>query len=145
MGVELVLGVLSLAVGVVGGIAQAGAAQQAVNAQKESNAIAAAQTTTNSIENTRQRVREERVRRAQIIAAAENQGTTASSGESGALGSLGSNFGTLVSNAAGNSNANSGINASNQKAADATAQSNMIGSMTNLAQSSIKTFGTIFH
>lgn len=144
MGVNVILGAISLAVGVIGGVAQAGAAAEAPNAQREANAIQGAQTKTNSLEERRQRVREERVRRAQIIAASEAQGTSGSSGEAGATSSLNTNFGNMISQSSGNSLANTGINAQNQRSADATARGNTIGAFTNLAQNSISTFGTIF-
>jgi len=145
MGIELALGVVSLVVGVVSGVQQANLANQAADAQKAANATSAAQTQVNSQEELRQRVREERIRRAQIIQASTNQGTTGSSGEGGALSSLDTNFGTLVSQSEGQSNTNSIINAYNQRATDLTNQSNILKSLTGTVQTGIDTFGTIFN
>jgi len=144
MGLELIIGAVSAITGIVGGVTQAGAAKRAANAQKEANNIQAAQTQVQSTESRRQKIREQRIRRAQIIAASENAGTTASSGQVGAVGALSTNLAGLVGSSLGESRANAGINKFNQKSADATAQSNMIGAWTNTIQSGLSGFQTIF-
>lgn len=144
MGIEIALGLISLAVGVVGGVAQMNAANDTAAAQKKANDVTNAQQAVNSIEDQRQRVREDRVRRAQIIAQSDAQGTVGSSGEAGALGALDTSFGTLVAQSKGQSNSNAAINKWNQAAADASAQGNTYKALTNLATDSIDTFGTIF-
>lgn len=97
MGIEIAFGIASLAVGVISGVNQMNAAaetrkatdkaigkeKQAVAAQKEVNNIQLAQQKIIGLEDRRQRIREERVRRAQMMSAAEGTGTSGSSGESG--------------------------------------------------------------
>lgn len=142
--IGIIVSVASLAVGVVGAVASNNASNQAAAAQTEANKVSAAQSTINSQEDVRQKVREERIRRAQIISAATSQGSDASSGEGGAIGSLETNFGTLTSASQGQSNSNSFINRFNQEATDASERGNTIKSMTNLVQNSLDTFGSIF-
>lgn len=144
MGVEIALGIASLVTGVIGGVAQYNASNTAAANQKSANAVAAAQTEINALEDRRQRIREDRVRRAQIIAASTDQGTNGSSGQSGAVASLDTNFATLIANSSANTVANTAINKYNQAAADAEASGNLIRSITNTAQNSFSTVGTIF-
>lgn len=140
MGLEIGLGIASLALGVISGVNQMNAAAQttkatnkavakekeAVAAQKEANSIQLAQTRISALEDRRQRIREERVRRAQILTASENSGTSGSSGESGAISALGTNLGVLVGFQRGNSAANAGINKKQQEALDLKTESSAI-------------------
>lgn len=131
MGFEVILGGLSAIFSIFSGFAQAdaanraaGAQREAANAQREANSVQAAQVEVQSGDSRRQRIRENRIRRAQIMAASQNQGTSSSSGASGALGALNTNTGTLFSSSLGESKANAGINANMQRAADFTSQAN---------------------
>ena len=144
MGIELVLAGLSAVVGVIGGIAQANATASAANAQREVNNIQGAQQETAAAESRRQRIREQRIRRAQIIAASENAGTNSSSGQIGAVGALSTNLAGLVGSSLGESKANAAVNKYGQKAADYTAQANTIGAWTNTIQQGLGGFQTIF-
>lgn len=81
------------------------AEQQALNAQNQ------------AIEQ-RKLVREERVRRGMIMQNAENTGTSASSGEFGALGGLGTELGSNLGINAGRAAAGSRISGYMQNAAD---------------------------
>lgn len=144
MGLEVILGAISGIVSVFSGMAQANATKQAANAQKEANKVQAAQQEVQSTDSRRQRVREARIRRAQIIAASENQGTTGSSGATGAVGALSSNLSGIFSASLGDSKANAGINANLQRAADYTAKANAIGAWNNVFQSGISGFQSIF-
>lgn len=144
MGLDLIIGGLSAITGIIGGIAQANAAGQAAAAQAEANAIEGAQTENNAVESRRQRIRENRIRRAQMLAAAENTGTTGSSGQIGAVSALNANLGGLVSNAAGNTQANKAISSNLQRAANFQTQSNTIGAWTNTIQGGLNSFSTIF-
>lgn len=144
MGIELVLGGLSAIVGVIGGIMQANATSAAAGAQKEANNIQSAQQKTVAVESRRQRIREQRIRRAQIIAASENTGTSASSGQVGAVGALSTNLAGLIGNSLGESKANAGINKNTQAAADFTSSANAIGAWTNTIQQGIGGFSSIF-
>lgn len=144
MGLEIILGGLSAIIGVIGGIAQANAASQAAAAEKEARNIQGAQQQTASAESRRQRIREERIRRAQILAVSENQGTGASSGQVGAVGALSTNLAGLVGSSLGESRANAGVNRNLQRAADFTSQANTIGAWTGVAQTAIGGFQSIF-
>lgn len=142
--IGIIVSVASLAVGVVGGVAAQNSANQAAAAQQEANKVQAAQTQITSQEDVRQKVREERIRRAQIISASTSQGSDASSGEAGAIGSLETNFGNMVSQSQSQSNSNTFINRYNQEATDASESGNTIKAMTTLTQNSLDTFGSIF-
>lgn len=144
MGIELILTGLSAVVGVIGGIMQSNATSDAAAAQREANEVQAAQTETQSGESRRQRIREERIRRAQILAASSNQGTSASSGQVGAIGALSSNLSGLIGSSLGEAKANTAINRNTQRAADFTAQANSIGAWTNTLQQGIGGFQSIF-
>lgn len=144
MGLELIIGGISALVGVVGAVAQANAASAAAGAQKEASAIQGAQNQVQGTQSRRQRIREGRIRRAQIIAASENQGTSASSGQLGAVGALETNLSGLIGTSLGESKANDGINRNTQRAADFTSQSNTIGAWTNVIQSGLGGFSSIF-
>lgn len=158
MGLELVIGGLTALASVIGGIAQAGAIQQqagamreAANQEREARKIESAQQQTVSGESRRQRIREERVRRAQIIAASENQGTSGSSGVIGATGALSSNLSGLIGSSLGQSKANSAISNRLQSAADWTAKGNeyaaqgqATASIFNAIGSGLSGFSSIF-
>lgn len=144
MGLEVILGGLSAITGIIGGIAQANAAGQAAAAQQEAQAIESAQVENNAYENRRQRIREARIRRAQMLAAAENSGTSASSGAIGAAGAIGTNLAGLSGNALGNTKANQGITSNLQRAQNFQSQSNTIGAWTNTIQGGLNSFSTIF-
>jgi len=145
MGIETIIAGLSALVGVVGGIAQANAASAAAASQREANEVQSAQQQVAGAQSRRQRIREERIRRAQIIAASENQGTGASSGQIGAVGALSSNLAGLVGSSLGESKANAAVNRNLQNAANATAQGNTIGAWANVFQTGLNSFNkTVF-
>jgi hypothetical protein len=125
MGIELALGVGSLALGAIGLFQQAGAAssasedrKKAANAEKKRNAIISASTKIQGASERRAIVREERVRRARMLQASVNGGTGGSSGQAGGLSALGSNFFTLLDQQKSANLGNEGINKWNQKAVD---------------------------
>lgn len=144
MGIETVIAGLSALVGVVGGIAQASATSAAAAQEREATNIQAAQQQTAGAESRRQRIREERIRRAQIIAASENQGTSSSSGQIGAVGALSTNLAGLIGSSMGESRANRAVSSRLQNAADFTSQSNTIGAWTNTIQQGLGGFQSIF-
>ena len=118
MGIELILGAASLAVGVISSASASADRKKAAAAQKQVNNITNAQQKVNSFEDRRQRLREERMRRASMEQGSQNTGTSGSSGEGGGLSALSTNFQTLLSQQAGMTKANEGINKWNQKAVD---------------------------
>lgn len=144
MGIGLVIGGLSAIASVIGGIAQANAVSAAAAQEREARAIQSAQQQTASAESRRQRIREERMRRAMIMASAENQGTSSSSGAVGAVGALSTNLAGLIGSSLGESKANSAINKRMQSAADYTSQANSIGAWTGVVKSGFGGFQSIF-
>lgn len=144
MGLELAAAALSLVVGIAGGVAQANTAKAAANEQRETRAISSARDKTVSMENRRERVREERIRRARILAQSENTGTSDSSGQIGAIGALSTNLAGMIGSSLGESRANQAINTSSQRAADLSAKANEIGAWTNTIQRGIGGFQSVF-
>jgi len=144
MGISLIFGAISAVVGIVGAIGQANAASEAAAAQRESRDINAAQNKVNARDDRRSRIREERIRRARIQSAAENVGTSRSSGEVGAIGALSTNLAGLFGQSYGQSNSNAGMNAADQRSADAINSGNMIGAFTGAIQSGISGFSSVF-
>ena len=144
MGIELIIGGLSALVSVIGGIAQANAVSAAAAQEKEARNVQTAQQKTAGIESRRQRIREERIRRAQILAVSENQGTASSSGAVGAVGALSTNLAGLVGSSLGESKANEAVSSRLQSAADFTSQANSIGAWTNTINAGLGGFQSIF-
>lgn len=158
MGLDLVIGAASAVISLFSGMAQADAQRRQANAmaqsaeaQREANRVEAAQQEVSSGESRRQRVREARIRRAQIIAASGNQGTSGSSGAIGAVGALGSNLGGMNAFSLGETTTNRGISANLQRAADFTAQANKFAAQGesarmwgNTFQSALSGFKSIF-
>ncbi len=132
MGLEIILGVAALAVGVISGVNQMNAAAQttaatqqasqqyakAAEAQKEVAQIQQATQQTVAVEDRRQRVREERLRRNAILQASKNTTGGGNSGESGAVSALGANLGTLVAQSRTQTKSNLGVTEYQQKALD---------------------------
>ena len=118
MGIELVLGAASLAVGLIGSASASSAAKKSAAAQKESNQIQIAQAKVNANENRRQLLREERIRRARLAQGSQNAGVADSSGEIGAGGAMTTNVDSITSASSGETKAAEGINKWQQKAVE---------------------------
>lgn len=89
MGIEVgVIAALSLAVGVGGAVQARKQAKAGIELQEEQIAIQGASERVQLRESRRQQLREERVRRAQVLQAAENTGVGGSSGEATAISNL---------------------------------------------------------
>lgn len=144
MGLSMIFGALSAVTSLIGGMAQANATAQAAAAQKEANAIEGAQQEARSTDSRRQRVREARIRRAQIMASSQNQGTSQSSGQLGAVGAINTNLGTMFGNSMGETVANRGISTNLQKAADYQASANAIGAWTSTISGAFSGFKSVF-
>lgn len=151
MGIELVIGAASLALGVLSFASNAGTAaaaasdrKQSADASTASNNIQIAQQENNSIYDRRSRIREQRVRQAQMEQGAANTGTNGSSSEAGGIGSLDSNFSALIGQSSGQDKANSGINRLNQTAAGFDESARTTLAWNDVFQSGIKTGQTIF-
>ncbi len=140
MGIELIVAGISAAVGVAGAVVQGVAAGQAAAASKEANAINRAQNQIEGRDSRRQAVREQRVRAAQIAAAAENTGVSNSSGAVGAIGALNTNLAGAFGQSFGKAQSNASINTQNQRAADAQSFGNMAGAFAGAIQSGLGGF-----
>ncbi len=146
MGLEIgvILAGVSAVVGAVGTIASVNASRQSAEAQTKARDVTAAQNKIEGQNSRRQRIREERIRRAQILAASENSGTSASSGELGAIGALRTNLNDLISTASGQSKANDAVNRWTQRAVDFDNQATMIGTITTGIRQGLGDFTTAF-
>lgn len=146
MGIEigLIIAGISAVVGIAGAMASADAAKQSTTAQKEAKDIQVAQGKVQTLESRRQKLREERIRRARIIATSENTGTGSSSGAIGSVGALQTNLSGMVASASGESKANNGISRQNQIAADADQNARTISGFTGAIQGGLSSFKTIF-
>lgn len=92
--------------------------EEANRQRKEASDISLAQSENVERARRRQRIREERVRRAQIIQGASNAGVGESSGQIGSISVLGTNTGTAIAQSFAGRRARSGIAAANQRAVD---------------------------
>lgn len=120
---------VALATTAASGYMQYQAAGEAADAQREGQAISGAQQQIQQRRSQRQSVREERIRRAQIMQASESTGVAGSSSEAGALGALGTMSATNRANVQGGTLAAQGITRASQRAADAQQSSNMWGTI----------------
>ena len=99
---------------------------EAAQEQKKVNAATRAQNEAAAMQERRRQLREERIKRARVLAASSASGTVGSSGESGAVGSLST---TLASNLGFNKgalNTASDISLFSQNAADFMSQANKL-------------------
>ena len=80
-----------------------------------------------------QGIREQRIRRARILQAGENTGTTGSSQETGVLGGMNTVFSQSIGNQAGQRIANVAIGNQMQGAADAASRANTFQAISSLA------------
>lgn len=142
MGIEVAIGAAIAATSVVTGVMQYSAAKKADRARKEANAISSAQAKNDNIAAQRKAFREARLRRAQIMQSSENTGTAASSGQLGAVGVVGTNYGSNVATASGQTRSIVGINAANQRAADYEFKGAQAGAFGNIFSSALTGFQT---
>lgn len=109
--------------------------QKAARLQKKAAATSSAEQRAQQQAALRQQVRAERVRKAQIIQASQNDGVTNSSGSLGAQSSLGSMIEGNIASLTRQGNTATAISGYNQGAADATARGNMWGQIGSVASS----------
>jgi hypothetical protein len=142
VGLEVAIGAAIAATSVVTGVMQYGQAKKADAARKEANEISSAQAKNDNAASRRKAIREARLRRAQIMQSAENTGVGNGSGEAGALGVIGTNLGSNVATASGQTKAITGINAANQKAANYEFKGAQAGAFGNIFSSALTGFQT---
>lgn len=117
--------------------AQESAQRSQASARSEQGAINAAQSSTER----RQQIREERVRRARVQQASINTGVAGSSGELGAVGSLGVQLGTNLGSNLAMKAAAQNISIFNQQASDSMFKAQEAGQLFNLAMQGLSFAG----
>lgn len=143
MGIELVLGAVAAAASVVTGVMQLNEAKKASKARKEANNIQNAQQKNDAADQRRKAIREARVRRAMIVQQSENAGLgIQGSGTQGAVGVVGTNLGSNIAQASGQTLAIEGINRNNQKAADHDFKAQQWGAFGNIFATALGSFQT---
>lgn len=124
MGLETIamIGLAVSAAGTVASVSKQREAQQsqrqAAEEQRKVRAEQKAQLASEAANERRQQIREERVRRAQVIQASENTGVAGSSGEMGAVGNLATQLGTNIGFNVGSIARANRISEASQNAAD---------------------------
>lgn len=118
----------------VSAVGQYRSEKKAAAARREANAISsAAESIRSRLERSRS-AKEERIRRARMLASAESSGAVGSSGLAGGTSALGTNFAGARSAQLVQSNAALGISAANQRASDALSRASMFQNFGALAQ-----------
>ena len=139
MGVSLVVGLLSVAVGAVSTAAQIKQGNKAAAAEKEARDIQNAHQKNTDTNNRRKDIREARVRRAQILQSAENTGVGASSGQFGATGAINTNLGSANSFRTAGQFAADGVSTQLNNAAQARLKGSQTAAIGNLFTSAFQT------
>lgn len=116
--ISTVVAVAALAVAGAAAYQQSRAAKAAAKDRKEASAISQAEQAAQQNQSRRAQVREERVRRAQILQSSQNTGVSQSSGELGATSALGSLIGGNVAATARQTRSAAGVGGAMQSAAD---------------------------
>ena len=129
----------AVAVAVVGGAAAHEQSRKAASQAKKGRKTARAGEAAVEAQNIRQQVREERVRRAQIIAASETSGASGSSSEAGSLSALRTSVGSNIAFSKGQTEVSDAVSRKLQQSADSTTRSQSIQGVTNLASQGILT------
>ncbi len=144
MGIELILGAASLAVGIVAGASAAADRRASAAASNQANQIRTAQSRVQASEQRRQLLREERLRRAKLMQGAQNSGTSGSSGAIGGLGAIGTNVDNIISQQLGDTKANEGINSWEQKAVNAENRARQTLAWGEVFQNGFNTIGNVW-
>lgn len=127
--------IVSAAAAVGGAVVSAQQGQAAAAKQREAARVQAAQNAINSANAARQQVRDETVRRAQILQASQDTGTQGSSGSLGAVSSLGSQVGNSLAEGSGMLGSSIAIGNLNQSAADAFGRASTARAVSGVASS----------
>jgi len=135
MGIELIVALGSLAVGAGSAIASNTAQKKAAGAQEKIQGEQKAQNAAQAASERRSQVREERVRRARVMQSSENTGVGESSGEFGALGTLGTNLAVNMGSNAGKLAASERTSGYAQDAANFMGQAQRSDKLFNLSAS----------
>lgn len=110
-------------------------AKAAAKDRKQAAAVSQAESAANRNNNRRQQVREERVRRAQIMQSSQNTGVSQSSGELGSTSALGTLISANVATQSRQQNSSNAISSWNQRASDSDLASQQWSGIGSLASS----------
>lgn len=119
MGIETVAAVATAVIAGASAYEQRRQGKRAAEAEEDAQKVAKAEQEAQRMEKTRAQIREERVRRAQITQSSTNTGVAGSSGEAGAVSSLGTQLGANIGSMTRQTNTANAISGFEQKAADA--------------------------
>ncbi len=128
-------------------VATAYSIDQNQKAKSEQKKVAAAQNATNrqaQVEEQRQKVREERIKRARILQAGEAAGTSASSGELGALGSMSTQLQSNIGSNLGKVTNAQAIGAAQQNIATAQNNTQMVNFLAGAVNMGVDMSSSIF-
>lgn len=128
MGLEVILAAVSL----TSTVASMSQQRKAAKAQGKIRNEEAARNTAQQMQERRQQVREERIKRARVMQASENTGTSGSSGEAGAITSIGSQLGANLGFNQGMIESGRRISQYSQEAADAQGRASMFGTLAGM-------------
>lgn len=144
MGIEVILGAASLALGLVSGTSAAADRKNAAAASTEANKVRTASSQIQASEQRRQLLREERLRRARMLQGAQNSGTSGSSGVMGGVSAITTNVDNIISQQLGENKANEGINKWEQKAVNYENKARETLAWNEVFQNGINTVGSIW-
>lgn len=116
--VSTIVAVAAVAVAAGSAYMSAQAQKDAAKERKEAGKVSSAEQAAQRNQNRRQSIREERVRRAQVMQSAQNTGVSESSGELGATSALGTLISSNVATQSRQQNASNGIAEASQNAAN---------------------------
>jgi uncharacterized membrane protein YebE (DUF533 family) len=114
--------------------------QQAANAQKKAGQVQQAEQTAQKQNEIRNQVRQDRIKRAQILQSSQNSGVSMSSGSIGSQGALGTQIGTNIGQISRNASSMQGVSFFNQQSADASSRAATFGQVAGLATSGFNMF-----
>ena len=141
MGLELAtIASISAGLQVAGGIAETVGGRKSAKGQRKANEVGRANQAAAQAEQNRQRVRQDRVRRARIVAASEASGTSGSSSEAGALNSASTLSGAAKAFSTGQATGADSQSAQLQAAQNTADKSRLVGSVFQLAGSAVEAF-----
>lgn len=144
MGIELILGAASLAVGLASGASASADRKRSAAASAQANQIRTASGQIQAAEQRRQLLREERLRRARMLQGAQNSGTSGSSGVMGGTSAVTTNVDNIMSQQLGENKANEGINSWEQKAVNYENKARETLAWGEVFQNGINTVGNIW-
>lgn len=137
-------GVAALVVAVVGAGASYEQNRKSASQQREARRMERGRQLAEEAENRRQQIRQERIRRAQIVQMAENTGGAGSSGVTTAVGSLSTQTGANLAFRQGQTDTSLAISDKMQQSATSALRGQQIQAGTSLLTSGLDAYSSIF-